>query len=284
MSRLLYVAEPLDQAFGLDRSDLDEFCRKAVADGWVVYRPGRAFQVDGGIFPGPEIERVNREALSGAGAMVAWLPRGVPTIGTPREVEYASRNSITTVVVTDMTGSWSLPDVLLFPEFETAFDYLSGLELSRPIEVPQAENLVFTLTENGQLPTRAYADDAGFDLYVAETVHIEPHSFRDVSCGIRLALPDGVWARITGRSSTLRKRGLLVAEGVIDGGYRGRLYAGVWNLTDEVAEVMQGDRVAQMLLAPNIAPLFRPVAVSEAEFENIPHDGRSSNGFGSSGV
>jgi dUTP pyrophosphatase len=70
-----------------------------------------------------------------------------------------------------------------------------------------------------QMPTQAHLGDAGMDLYVSEAVRIEPGVFVDVECGIRVQLPDGYWARITGRSSTLRRRGLLVSEAVIDGGY-----------------------------------------------------------------
>lgn len=130
---------------------------------------------------------------------------------------------------------------------------------------------------NAKLPTRGYKGDAGVDLFTSETTVIPPGSFRDVPTGIRLGLPEGYWARIAGRSSTLRRRGLLVAEGVIDNGYTGPIYAGIWNLTDTDAVVAVGERVSQLILH-RIEPL---------EFEQVDDvisvDGRGSNGFGSSG-
>lgn len=131
--------------------------------------------------------------------------------------------------------------------------------------------------ENAKLPTRGYQGDAGVDLYTSEQVTIEPGTFRDVPTGIRLGLPAGYWARITGRSSTLRKRSLLCAEGVIDNGYTGPIYAGVWNLSPLPRTIEVGERVAQLILH-RIEPL---------EFEQVDEvvsvDGRGSNGFGSSG-
>lgn len=128
-----------------------------------------------------------------------------------------------------------------------------------------------------RVPVRKYDGDAGADLITSEEVTIEPGSFRDVPTGIRLGLPPGYWVRICGRSSTLRRRGLLVAEGVIDNGYTGPIYAGIWNLTDEPVTIRVGERVAQMILHRVVEADYREAG------EVMSSDGRGHNGFGSSG-
>jgi dUTP pyrophosphatase len=124
---------------------------------------------------------------------------------------------------------------------------------------------------------RAHPGDAGLDLFCSEEATIAPGQFVDVPLGVSVEIPHGYWAMLTGRSSTLRKRGLLVNQGVIDQGYRGPLFAGCWNLTDETVVVPRGDRVAQLILLPLWTG--NPVAVL-----HLNESSRGSSGFGSSGL
>jgi len=127
------------------------------------------------------------------------------------------------------------------------------------------------------LPTRGYSDDAGFDLYVSATTSIPPGKFVDVHCGVKADLPMGVWGLITGRSSSLRKHGLLVSNGIIDTGYTGPLFAGVQNLTDHEVVVNAGDRLAQLILLPALANQYHPT------WGKVPDKPRGERGFGSTG-
>ena len=128
------------------------------------------------------------------------------------------------------------------------------------------------------LPTRGYDDDAGLDLYAAYDYEIGPNEFVDVASGVKIDIPNGLWAMITGRSSTLRKKGLLVNPGVIDAGWTGELFAGVKNLTDHTVEVSAGDRLAQLILLP------APVIGLEPVWGKVPTKERGENGFGSTGA
>lgn len=129
-----------------------------------------------------------------------------------------------------------------------------------------------------RLPSLANSQDAGLDLHVSEEMTIEPGQFVDVPCGIGVELPERSWALLTGRSSTFRKHGLLVINGVIDEGYRGELFAGVVNLGDEPVVVQQGQRLAQLIVVPRYAD-FKPVLV-----KGLSEGERGGRGFGSSGV
>lgn len=132
---------------------------------------------------------------------------------------------------------------------------------------------------SGKMPTRTFADDAGFDLYASKSVWIEPQSFTDIEHGVAIELPPGFWAQIVGRSSTLRKRGLLVNPGVLDTGYRGPLFSGVWNLAGKPVRVEQGERVAQLVIMANTT-----ASTTLVRAENLSASERGKRGFGSSGV
>lgn len=127
-------------------------------------------------------------------------------------------------------------------------------------------------------PIKVYPGDAGWDLHVSRPVVIPPRSFADVHTDIYIAMPETLWGRITGRSSTLRKRGLLVNEGVIDPGYRGELFIGVWNLREEPVELQVGDRIAQLIFHHTVNISWCDVLEGE-----LPYGVRGNRGFGSSG-
>lgn len=281
-SRVMYVAEPIDQSdFGPWKESVQAMIKIAVARGWLVYRPSRAWVVGVDTEVGNEIEGVNRAALAAASVVVAHLPAGVPTVGVPREVEWAVAHGLQVLAVTDQPG-WSLYDVPSIrtgdaAEFERWVDHAAA-HASLP-----GQPLPFVVDEGGQLPTRSFAGDAGYDLYVSQDTTIFGGKFADVPCGVRVAMPPGVWGRITGRSSTRRKRGLLVIEGVIDSGYRGPLYAGVQNLTSDSVRVKAGERIAQLVLHENIAARHFAHEIDQSLFRRIPGDARGESGFGSSG-
>jgi dUTP pyrophosphatase len=127
-----------------------------------------------------------------------------------------------------------------------------------------------------QKPVRAYVGDAGFDLFISRTQVIPPRSFADVHTDISAAIPEGLWARIVGRSSTIRKYGLQVQDAVIDQGYRGELFIGVWNMTDNQVVVNEGSRIAQLIFHLIVAPEWQ-------EVKRLPKSDRGRKGFGSSG-
>lgn len=127
-------------------------------------------------------------------------------------------------------------------------------------------------------PRRVYDGDAGFDLFCSERTNVPYGGFADVPCGVSVELPSGVWAMITGRSSTLRKRKLLVSQGIIDNEYRGPLFAGCWNLSDKSATVERGERIAQLI------PFHQASAdLVMKRVEELPLSERGEKGFGSTG-
>ena len=138
-------------------------------------------------------------------------------------------------------------------------------------------NTIQILRVNPQatLPTRTHADDAGLDLYNLEDFHLEPGEGRAIKTGIALAIPRGYVGLVADRSS-LGKRGLKTAGGVIDAGYRGEIHIVLWNISAQIFELKKGERLAQLLLIPIATPAVEEVT-------SLDETARGAKGFGSSG-
>jgi dUTP pyrophosphatase len=127
-------------------------------------------------------------------------------------------------------------------------------------------------------PIRHYPGDAGFDLSASRQVSIDPKCWANVPTNLRVALPDGAWASIVGRSSTFFKRNLIVNTAIIDNGYRGELWASIYNPTDERVTVKRGERLIQLILHHLMSSDMQEVAAKD-----FPAGDRGENGFGSTG-
>lgn len=129
------------------------------------------------------------------------------------------------------------------------------------------------------LPTRAYAGDAGLDLYSCEPVTLEPGARASIATGVAVEIPAGQAGLVLPRSGLAARHGvaLVNAPGLIDAGYRGELRVLLLN-TDRSrpVELTAGERIAQLVLISVHAPTVEEV--SELE----PSE-RGARGFGSSG-
>jgi dUTP pyrophosphatase len=136
------------------------------------------------------------------------------------------------------------------------------------------------LRAGAQPPARSRAGDAGYDLRAVEPFALPPGARATVGTGVAIALPPGVAGLVVPRSGLAARHGLSVVNGpgLIDPNYRGEIRVVLVNLGDEPFAGEAGDRIAQLLLVPYLAPEI--VAV-----ESLPPspDDRGELGFGSSG-
>jgi dUTP pyrophosphatase len=135
------------------------------------------------------------------------------------------------------------------------------------------------LSESATLPTRAHDNDAGLDLYAAESARLAPGARVSVGTGLAVQIPDGVGGLVLPRSGLALKHGvtLVNSPGLIDPGYRGEVRVLLLN-TDPTLEfqISPGDRIAQLLLVPVVhASPLQAAALDESI--------RGEGGFGSSG-
>ena len=125
------------------------------------------------------------------------------------------------------------------------------------------------------VPTRAHPEDAGLDLYGVEDVILPPNEGKVAKTGVAMAIPKGFVGMIADRSS-LAKKGVKSAGGIIDSGYRGEVMVVLRNLTSQEIRIKAGDRIAQMLILPVALP--NPVEVA-----TLSETTRGQGGFGSTG-
>ena len=135
------------------------------------------------------------------------------------------------------------------------------------------------LDARATLPTRAYAGDAGLDLYALEEGVIAPGQRGSVRTGIAVEIPDGEAGLVLPRSGLAARHGIALvnAPGLIDSGYRGEIRVLLLN-TDPSApfEIASGDRIAQLVLVKVQTPQVE-------EVEELAVSERGAGGFGSSG-
>ena len=133
------------------------------------------------------------------------------------------------------------------------------------------------------IPTPRYETSgaAGMDLraFLHESVTINPSEILRIPTGLIFEIPLGYEAQVRPRSGLAFKAGITVlnAPGTIDSDYRGEVEVILINLGKEPFEIKNGDRIAQIIVAP----------VSRAfltETDTLSVTDRGGGGFGSTGV
>lgn len=138
------------------------------------------------------------------------------------------------------------------------------------------------LRPDAQLPVRATAQSAGYDLhaYLEQDVVLQPGEICKISTGIAAAPSrKDVMLCIFPRSGLASKFGISLANavGVVDSDYRGELLVPLINLGKEDFTVQNGMRIAQLVAVPVLFPTCQ-------EVESLDETERGSNGFGASGI
>lgn len=123
-----------------------------------------------------------------------------------------------------------------------------------------------------RLPSRAHETDGAYDVYLVEDATVASGEAVRLPLGFAAAIPDGYFARLTGRSSTQ----FFIREGLIDSGYRGEWRIAVQNLSKEPLALKAGDRIGQLVLQ-------RVIDVEWEETAELPGSDRGAKGFGSTG-
>lgn len=131
------------------------------------------------------------------------------------------------------------------------------------------------------LPQYMTAGASGMDLFasLAHDVTLLPGERTLIPTGISVAIPEGFEGQIRPRSGLAIQNGIGIINGpgTIDSDYRGEVGVVLINLGNEPFTIRNGDRIAQMV----IAPVHR---VTLEEVEDLPPTGRQEGGFGHTGV
>ena len=127
------------------------------------------------------------------------------------------------------------------------------------------------------LPQYETGGSVGFDLLCRESVTVAPQTVALIPANVIVETPPGYMLMVTLRSSTPRKRGLLIPHGVgvIDPDYCGEsdeIQIQIYNFTDQPVTVERGTKIAQAIF----------VRVDIAEWSEVSEmRSETRGGFGS---
>jgi dUTP pyrophosphatase len=131
------------------------------------------------------------------------------------------------------------------------------------------------------LPAYSTEHSAGMDIRanIENTISLKPFDRILVPTGLYIELPHGFEAQIRPRSGLTLKKGLTVlnSPGTIDADYRGEIGIIMINLSNQVAEIEDGERICQMVIAKHETANWEQV-----EFLNDSE--RGAGGFGHTGT
>ena len=131
--------------------------------------------------------------------------------------------------------------------------------------------------------TPAYQTElaSGFDVraQISASVFLQPGERALIPTGLSFEIPPGFEIQARPRSGLAAKQGISLVNtpGTIDADYRGEVKIILINLGQDVVEIKNQDRIAQLVLCPVIQAEF--VVVDE-----LTTSDRGSGGFGSTGV
>lgn len=127
------------------------------------------------------------------------------------------------------------------------------------------------------LPVYETRGAVGLDLVARENVLVQPGTIELIAGNVVIQVPKGYMLMIASRSSTPRKKGLMLPHGlgIIDQDYCGpddEIKIQVYNFTSAPVEVKRGEKIAQAVF----------VRVDSFEWEEVDRmDQDSRGGFGS---
>jgi dUTP pyrophosphatase len=134
---------------------------------------------------------------------------------------------------------------------------------------------------NHELPNYETIASAGMDLRanLSESRILKPLERSIVGTGLFIELPIGFEAQVRPRSGLAAKKGITVlnSPGTIDADYRGEIGVILVNLSNDDFEIVNGERIAQLVIAKHErSEWFQVTELSETS--------RGEGGFGSTGT
>ena len=164
-----------------------------------------------------------------------------------------------------------------------------GMKMETPILRPPLG--IYLNHPDAKMPTRAYEHDVGYDLYAIEDMIVPIGGVREVSTGIHIVTPPGIFPQINARSS-FGKQGIIIHHGVMDPGYTGEISVWIMNVAQTLTEhifkaagnnsistdfiIKKGDKIGQLLF-------HKAEYVDIEQISELPKTERGDKGHGSSG-
>lgn len=139
----------------------------------------------------------------------------------------------------------------------------------------------YTAKDGVKVPEYKTAGSAGCDIcaFLEKDVVIPCGKRAMIPTGLFTEIPEGYEIQVRPRSGLAAKNGVTVLNtpGTIDSDYRGEICVILINLGDEDFTVKNGDRIAQLVVAPVTQGVF-------VKADSLSDTQRGAGGFGSTGV
>ncbi len=136
------------------------------------------------------------------------------------------------------------------------------------------------VSPGAKLPEYQTSGSAGADVcaYVTAPVTLAPFERACIPTGLSFEIPEGYEIQVRPRSGLAVKYGVTCVNspGTIDSDYRGEMKVVLINLGSDVFTVANGDRIAQIIVAPVTRGVFE-------QAETLTETERGCGGFGSTG-
>lgn len=134
----------------------------------------------------------------------------------------------------------------------------------------------------------AYDYAACFDLLSNDEITIDPWKIGSVDTGLIFCLPFEYELQARPKSG-LSKKGCHIELGTIDGDYRGKVFATIYNFSDEPIVIKRGQKVCQgridkLTFIPRYGDKFIKVKSVDDFDPELKCTSRGEKGFGSTGV
>lgn len=140
---------------------------------------------------------------------------------------------------------------------------------------PKAKLLVKKINSQAKLPKKAHPTDAAYDLYSSDLYSIPAYGQALVSTGIQMMIPDDCAGLIWDKSG-LANEGITTMGGLIDANYRGEIKVLVKNLSEDIFNIVPGQKIAQIIIQK-----IEKLEIEETKSLNKTE--REDRGFGSTG-
>ena len=130
---------------------------------------------------------------------------------------------------------------------------------------------IVLMNDNAIIPTRAFKEPAGLDLYSNINIDIEVGSIKKLNTGICISLPENSYVFIIDKSS-LASKGLLTLGKVINKDYTGEIIVIMTSLIEPI-KIKKGQKIAQLIVSNIMYPEIKKVKL-------LRDTGRNNEGFG----
>jgi len=136
---------------------------------------------------------------------------------------------------------------------------------------------VFKTTEDAVIPSKAFEDDAGYDLTIISKIKDFNSKTSLYDTGIKIEVEEGYYTEIVPRSS-ISKSGYMLANsiGIIDNNYRGNLMIALTKICDDAADIELPFKCCQLIIRKQIS-----ADLVEVSSEDLTNTERNEGGFGS---